>query len=125
MISAFNGSVLNSRLQCHFGNNFETNGIAASRTCGISIRSAPSPGLQAPVTEPVALPRRPVRPPLVTSAAQPGVELLLDGPLNDQPGPESGELGQHLLRVIDHHLDISLSMLACISADGGTVRLTA
>jgi hypothetical protein len=40
--SAFNGSVRNSRLQCHFGNNFETNGIAASRACGISIRSSPS-----------------------------------------------------------------------------------
>src|SRR5206468_2213956 len=36
------------------------------------------------------------------SPAQPAVELLLDRPLNDQPGAEPGELGQHLLRVIDH-----------------------
>jgi hypothetical protein len=42
MISAFSGSVRSSRLQCHFGNSFETNGIAASRACGISIRSSPS-----------------------------------------------------------------------------------
>jgi hypothetical protein len=42
MINAFNGSVRNSRLQCHFANSFETNGIAAPRTRGISIRSSPS-----------------------------------------------------------------------------------
>ena len=39
---ALSGSVRSSRLQCHFGNSFETNGIAASRACGISIRSSPS-----------------------------------------------------------------------------------
>jgi hypothetical protein len=42
MINAFNGSVRNNRLQCHFGNSFDTNGCAASRACGISIRSSPS-----------------------------------------------------------------------------------
>ncbi len=42
MISALSGSVLKSRLQCQFGNSFETNGAAASRACGISIRSSPS-----------------------------------------------------------------------------------
>jgi len=32
----------------------------------------------------------------------PRLELLLNRPLNDQPGAEPRELGQHLLRVIDH-----------------------
>jgi hypothetical protein len=40
--SAFSGSVPSKRLQCHFGNSFETNGIAASRAWGISIRNSPS-----------------------------------------------------------------------------------
>src|SRR5437870_3929534 len=69
------------------------------------------PGLQAPRPEPVAHPRVVVAqaelalwPALVASATQPGIELVLDRPLNDQPGPEPGELGQHLLRVIDHAL---------------------
>ena len=43
MTIAFSGSVRNNRLVCHFGNSFETNGSAASLTCGISIRSSPSP----------------------------------------------------------------------------------
>jgi hypothetical protein len=42
-VNALSGSVLSKRLQCHFGNSFDTNGAAASRTCGISIRSSPSP----------------------------------------------------------------------------------
>ena len=41
--NAFSGSVRSSRLQCQRGNSFETNGITASRTCGISIRNSPSP----------------------------------------------------------------------------------
>ena len=55
-----------------------------------------------PGTEPVALPRRPFSSARVTSPAQPAVELLLDRPLDDQPSAEPGELGQHLLRVIDY-----------------------
>ena len=43
-------------------------------------------------------------PALITGATQPAVELLLDRPLDDQPGAEPGELGQHPLRVIDHPL---------------------
>src|SRR5262249_5147832 len=46
----------------------------------------------------------PLRPALIPSSAQPAVELLLDRPLDDQPGPEPRELGQHPLRVIDHPL---------------------
>jgi hypothetical protein len=52
--------------------------------------------------EPVALPRPGLGLALVASATQPGVELLLDRPLDDQPGAEPTELGQHLLRLIDH-----------------------
>jgi hypothetical protein len=59
------------------------------------------PSLQMPGTEPVALPRRSLRPALVTSPAEPSVELVLDRPLNDQPRPQPGELGQHLLRIVD------------------------
>jgi len=68
-------------------------------------------GLQPPGPESVAHPRvivaqpaLPVWPALVASATQPAVELLLDRSLNDQPGAEPRELGQHLLRVIDHPL---------------------
>src|SRR5205807_10335083 len=49
-------------------------------------------------------PRTRLRPSLVTSPTQPRIELLLDRPLNDQPRAEPGELGQHLLRIIDHPL---------------------
>ena len=67
--------------------------------------------LQAPGPKPVAHARVVVlqaalalRPALIPSATQPGVELLLDRSLDDQPGAEPGELGQHLLRIIDHAL---------------------
>jgi hypothetical protein len=67
--------------------------------------------LQAPGPEPVAHARVVVLqaalafgPALVPSATQPGVELLLDRSLDDQPRAEPRELGQHLLRVIDHPL---------------------
>jgi hypothetical protein len=64
-----------------------------------------------PGTEPIAQTRvvvpqatLPLRPALITSPAQPGIELLLDRPLNDQPRPEPGELTQHLLRIINQPL---------------------
>src|SRR5579871_485255 len=41
---------------------------------------------------------------LIASSAEPGVELLLDRSLDDQPGTEPGEVPKHLLRVIDHAL---------------------
>ena len=62
------------------------------------------PGLQMPRTEPVALPRPRLGLALIASTAQPRIELLLDRPLDDQPGAEPSELGKHLLRVIDHAL---------------------
>jgi hypothetical protein len=57
--------------------------------------------LHVPGPEPVALARRAVRPALVAGPAEPRVELLLDRPLDDQPGAEPGELRQHLLRILD------------------------
>jgi len=69
------------------------------------------PGLQMPGTKPVAQPSLVVlqatlalRATLVASATQPAIELLLDRPLNDQPGTEPREVPEHLLRVIDHAL---------------------
>src|SRR5437764_4036377 len=59
------------------------------------------PGLQMPGTESVALRRPRLGPALVASAAKPLLELILDRPLDDQPGAEPGQLGQHLLRIID------------------------
>jgi hypothetical protein len=84
------------------------------------------PGLQMPGTKPVALARRPVRPPLVTRATQPRVELLLDRPrwmINRAPIRASSE--SILCGSSTTLLPNSLSMLASISADGSTVRLTA
>jgi hypothetical protein len=69
------------------------------------------PRLQTPGPEPVAHARVVVlqaalafRPALVPSATQPGIEFLLNRSLDDQPGPEPSELGQHRLRIIDHAL---------------------
>src|SRR5439155_8323842 len=59
------------------------------------------PGLHPPRAKPIALPRRRLRPTLITRPPQPAVELLLDRPLNDQPSAQPAELGEHLLRVID------------------------
>src|ERR671916_3217341 len=39
-------------------------------------------------------------PTFVTCPTEPGVELVLNGALNDQPGPEPCELRQRLARVI-------------------------
>jgi len=62
----------------------------------------PLTGLQMPRAKPVALPRHGVRATLIPGATEPAVELFLDRPLDDQPGAEPGELGQHLLRILDH-----------------------
>src|SRR5215207_66541 len=45
-----------------------------------------------------------VRPALIARAAKPGVELVLNRALDDQPGTEPGQLRQRLARVLaDHH----------------------
>jgi len=57
--------------------------------------------LQVPRTKPIAQAALPLRQALIASAPQPGVELVLDRPLDDQPSAEPGELGQHLLRILN------------------------
>jgi hypothetical protein len=85
----------------------EANVCAASRTCGISISSSPSAvcrrARSKAVAQPalvVAQPALMVRPALITRPAQPGVELLLHRPLNDQPGAKLRQLRQRPARVI-------------------------
>jgi hypothetical protein len=109
--NVFKGSVRNSRLQCHFGNGLDTNGTVVWRACGIWISSSPSPVCRCRGTEPVAQPLLVVLQAaltlgatLVASATQPAIELLLDRPLNDQPGTEPRKLGEHLLWVVDYAL---------------------
>src|SRR5437763_1586264 len=58
-----------------------------------------------PVAQPrvvVAQPALALRPALVASSTEPLIELVLDRPLDDQPGAKPTEFAQHLLRVIDH-----------------------
>ncbi len=104
MISAFSGSVLKSRLQCPLREQprHERHGrLAHLRDLDPQLILA---GLHVPRPEAVAFAGRGLRPTLVTGATNPGIELLLDRPLDDHPGAEPGELGQHLLRIIDHAL---------------------
>jgi len=53
------------------------------------------------------------------------LDLVLDRPLNDQTAPSRASSDNIFCGSSTIPRDISLSMLACISADGGTVRLTA
>jgi hypothetical protein len=81
-----------------------------------------------PVAQPrlmVAQPALILGPALIPGAAKPGVELVLNGALDDQPGPQPGQLRQRLARVLTHPTESSRSICSSISADGGTVRLTA
>ena len=48
----------------------------------------------------VAQPALVIGPALITRPAQPGVELVLDRALDDQPGPEPRQLRQRLSRVL-------------------------
>ena len=48
----------------------------------------------------VAQPALMRRPTLIASPSQPGVELVLHGPLDDQPGTQPGQLRQRLARVL-------------------------
>jgi hypothetical protein len=65
------------------------------------------------------------RPALIARAAQPGVELVLDRALDDQPRPQPGELRERLARVLTDPTANNWSICSSISTDGGTVRLTA
>jgi hypothetical protein len=48
----------------------------------------------------VAQPALIVRPALIARPAKPGVELVLDGPLDDQPRPQLRELRERLARIL-------------------------
>jgi hypothetical protein len=77
------------------------------------------------VAQPAAIVAQPaliVRPALIACPAQPSVELDLHGALDDQPRPQSRQLRKRLARVLT---ESSRSICSSISADGGTVRLTA
>src|SRR5215211_870048 len=102
---ARSGSVRNTFVL--HGNSFETNGSAASLTCGISTSSPPLERLQPArakaVAQPsliVAQPARIVGPALIARSAKPGVELVLDRALDDQPRPELRELRERLPGVL-------------------------
>jgi hypothetical protein len=128
--NAFNGSVRNSFGV--LGNSLDANVSAASRTLRDRDLKLPLASLHLarakPVTQGalvVAQPTLILRPALVTSPAKPRVELVLHGALDDQPGAELGECRQRLARVLADPHGQHRSICASISADGGTVRLTA
>jgi hypothetical protein len=53
-----------------------------------------------------------VGPALIPGPAQPGLELVLNGALDDQPGAQPGQLRQRLARVLTHpHGQQSLDLL--------------
>src|SRR5437667_10437365 len=87
--NAFSGSVRSSFVP--LGNSFETNGSAASLTCGIPTCSSPSPGLHPARAKAVAQPPLILGPALIARPAEPRVELILNSPLDDQSGAELGE----------------------------------
>jgi hypothetical protein len=61
------------------------------------------PARAKPVAQPrviVAQPALMRRPALIARPPEPGVELVLDRPLDDQPGAEPGELRERLARVL-------------------------
>ena len=99
------------------GNSFETNGSAASLICGISTPQLPLERLHLARAKPVAksrvivaLPALMRRPALIPSPAKPGVELILHGPLDDQPRAQPGQLRQRLPRVLAHPHSQQLSI---------------
>jgi hypothetical protein len=104
---ARSGSVRNTFLL--HGNSLQTNDSAASRTCAISTSSSPSSvctlrGAK-PVAQAVSVVAQPAlmrRPALIARPPQPRVELILNGALDDQPGPQPRQLRQRLARVLTH-----------------------
>jgi hypothetical protein len=65
------------------------------------------------------------RPALIARPAKPGVDLVLDCALNDQPRTEPRELRQRLARVLSHPTANQPVDLFFDLRDGGPVRLTA
>jgi hypothetical protein len=65
------------------------------------------------------------RPALIRRAAKPGVELVLDRALDDQPGTSLASSDSDSRGFSPTPTASSRSICSSISADGGTVRLTA
>jgi hypothetical protein len=89
------------------GNSFETNGSAACLICGDLDLELPLERLQLARAKAVAKARVIVaqpalicRPALIARPAQPGVELVLDGALDDQPRPELRQFRERLAGVL-------------------------
>src|SRR5215213_8483682 len=104
------------------GNSLDTNGSAACLTCGdlhlqLRLERLHPAGAKA-VEQPVLVVAQPALmrwPALITSPAKPGVELVLDRPLNNQSRAEPGQLRQRLTRVLAHPhsqqlIDLSLDL---------------
>ena len=91
-------------LPCPCGNSFDTNGAAVAYLRDLD-PSSPSPVCTCRGRNPFATRVERRRDPLgrrsYRARPEPGVELVLDRPLNDQPGAEPSELAEHLLRVVD------------------------
>jgi hypothetical protein len=66
-----------------------------------------------------------VRPALIARPSQPRVELVLDRALDDQPRSEPGQPDNDSRGFSPTTTASNRSICASISADGGTVRLTA
>jgi hypothetical protein len=62
----------------------------------------PFGGLHLPGTKPVAQPPLVIGPALIARPPKPGVELILNRALDDQPGAQPGELRQRLAGVLAH-----------------------
>jgi hypothetical protein len=115
------GSVLSSLVPR--GNSLETNGSAAARTSGISTDSSPSAVCTLRGRKPLRSPR--FGPAFVARPAQPRIELVLDGALDDQPRAELASSDSDSRGFSPTPTASNRSICSSISADGGTVRLTA
>lgn len=94
--AAGGGTLLNACLRNRIGNvsaskSVANGGPAGSRPPALSWGSAPC-----------ADETRRGSATLIPGATQPRVELILDSPLDDQPGAELGQLRQRLTRIITH-----------------------
>jgi hypothetical protein len=122
--NALSGSVRTNLVP--LGNSFEANVSAASRTWGISTSRSPSAVWTLRRRKPLRQPSLIVRPALIPGPAQPAVELVLNSPLDLSTGhppwraPTATRAGSHPPPRAS-----SRSICSSISADGGTVRLTA
>jgi hypothetical protein len=83
------------------------------------------PALHVPRAESVALPRARLGVALIASTTQPGIELLLDSRWMINRAPSRASSPSITCGSSTIPRPSSLSISACICADGGTVRLTA